>query len=329
MGQGGDMSCRHARVGARFRFIPLLGLCLLPWLAMADPLLLQKARESLLLDIALAGDRLVAVGERGHVLLSDDRGEHWSLAPTPDDRLLTAVFFINEQRGWAVGHEALVLVTDDGGQHWQVQHDQWDAAARGEPVSPLLDIWFADTNTGWAVGAFGLVLHTTDGGAHWQDWTDRVDNPDGLHINAVSGEPGGALLMAGERGLLMRSDDQGLHWQQRASGYDGSLFGIQRFENHWLVFGLRGHVYASTDAEHWQRVGLPLAQTLFAGAVADGQIFLAGQGGTVLAASADFQFRVLQKEQGNHLTAVLPDGRQLWMTGQGGLHQLALPEAQP
>ena len=35
------------------------------------------AAGSLLLDLAAAGSRLVAVGERGHVLLSDDQGVTW------------------------------------------------------------------------------------------------------------------------------------------------------------------------------------------------------------------------------------------------------------
>ena len=36
---------------------------------------LDKAASSLLLDIAVAGERLVAVGERGHILYSEDGGE--------------------------------------------------------------------------------------------------------------------------------------------------------------------------------------------------------------------------------------------------------------
>ena len=35
------------------------------------------ATASLLVDVARAGERLVAVGERGHVVLSDDGGETW------------------------------------------------------------------------------------------------------------------------------------------------------------------------------------------------------------------------------------------------------------
>ncbi len=326
------MPFRHAITGA-WQWMQRCGLfgvlCLLVTPLMAESRLLQKAETSVLLDITHAGNRLVAVGERGHVLLSDDQGAHWAIAPTPDDRMLTAVFFVDSQRGWAVGHEALILVTNDGGQSWQAQHDDLAAAAAGEPTSPLLDIWFADDKTGWAVGAFGLVLHTRDGGEQWHDWTERVDNPEGLHINAVNGLPDGTMLMAGERGLLMRSMDHGAQWQQVSSVYDGSLFGIQRFAGQWLVFGLRGHAYASADGVNWSSLNIPLQQTLFGSAATEQQVWLVGQGGTVLSAYENLAFRVLQKELGDHLTAVVQQGDTLWMTGQGGLHSLALPEAQP
>ncbi|HEY9035790.1 MAG TPA: YCF48-related protein [Pseudomonadales bacterium] len=287
-----------------------------------------KAARSLLLDIARAGDRLIAVGERGHVLLSNDEGRTWAVAATPDDRLLTAVYFLDARHGWAVGHEALILATDDGGQHWQVQHDGMAAASQGEAVSALLDVWFADASTGWAAGAFGTVLHTRDGGAHWEDWTDRVDNPEGLHIHAITGLPDGRVIMVGERGLMTISDSAGTGWQQQAFEYDGSLFGLQAFDSQLLVFGLRGHAYSSTDAHHWQAVPLPLSQTLFGSTADRDRVFLVGQGGSVLAGSADGRFQVLQKEQGEHLTAAVLSGNRLWMVGQGGLHQLTLAPAQ-
>jgi len=36
-----------------------------------------KALGAVMLAVARAGDRLVAVGERGTILLSDDGGRHW------------------------------------------------------------------------------------------------------------------------------------------------------------------------------------------------------------------------------------------------------------
>ena len=41
---------------------------------------MESASTSLLLDVTRAGERLVAVGERGHIVISDDRGKTWTQA---------------------------------------------------------------------------------------------------------------------------------------------------------------------------------------------------------------------------------------------------------
>jgi photosystem II stability/assembly factor-like uncharacterized protein len=88
------------------------------------------ASKSLLLDIAPAGDRLVAVGERGHILFSDNAGLGWNQAQVPTRQMLTAVYFSGEDRGWAVGHDGLILATVDGGEHWIAQRDGLAAQQR-------------------------------------------------------------------------------------------------------------------------------------------------------------------------------------------------------
>ena len=75
----------------------------------------EKALTSMLLDIAAAGDNLVAVGERGHILYSEDSGETWVQARVPVSTMLTRVFFISPELGWAVGHDGDVLVSPEGG----------------------------------------------------------------------------------------------------------------------------------------------------------------------------------------------------------------------
>ena len=88
----------------------------------------QLAHESLLLDVAFAGDRLVAVGERGHIILSDDQGFNWSQAKqVPVISTLTAVYFADNNHGWAVGHDGVVLHTQDAGLTWVKQFDGFKA----------------------------------------------------------------------------------------------------------------------------------------------------------------------------------------------------------
>jgi photosystem II stability/assembly factor-like uncharacterized protein len=85
--------------------------------------IMPLAPKSLLLDIAAAGDRLVTVGERGHILYSDDNGNYWQQARVPTTQMLTCVFFVDAQRGWAAGHDGLILVSIDSGENWRIQRD--------------------------------------------------------------------------------------------------------------------------------------------------------------------------------------------------------------
>ena len=66
--------------------------------APADPLQLPAqpsllAAKSPLFAITSAGPRLVAVGQRGHILISDDNGAQWQQVPVPVSIDLTAVHF--------------------------------------------------------------------------------------------------------------------------------------------------------------------------------------------------------------------------------------------
>lgn len=83
----------------------------------------EKSTEALLLDIAKAGKRVVAVGSRGHVVFSDNGGQSWEQASVPVSVLLTAVSFADEKNGWAVGHSGVVLKTNDSGLSWRKQFD--------------------------------------------------------------------------------------------------------------------------------------------------------------------------------------------------------------
>ena len=84
---------------------------------------LPGAARSLLLDVAVAGERLVAVGERGHIVVSEDDGRTWAQVAVPTTAMLTRVFFIDENTGWAVGHDGNVLHSRDGGLTWVLQRD--------------------------------------------------------------------------------------------------------------------------------------------------------------------------------------------------------------
>jgi len=253
----------------------------------------QLSASALLLDATKAGDRLVAVGGRGHIVYSDDQGSSWKQAAVPVRQLLTAVYFVDDKKGWAVGHDSLILNTVDGGATWAMQYRDPELDEPMDPNGPsllerpLMDVWFRDANTGFAVGAYGIFLRTNDGGENWEDLSDVVDNPDGFHYNAIAEIKGAGLFLAGEMGTMYRSADYGDTWETLTDmPYDGSWFGVSgtNQNNMVLVWGLRGNMYRSADfGDTWQQVDLPTGATLLGGSVSDnGEVAVVGAGGVVV-----------------------------------------------
>lgn len=231
------------------------------------------AAKSLLLAVAQAGDRLVAVGDRGHVLLSSDQGRTWTQSVVPARAMLTGVSFPDARHGWAVGHDGVILATADGGQTWQRQ----DAGSDLETV--YLDVHFRDLMNGFAIGAYGKFMVTADGG---KTWTAAHPSEDEVHYNRLTAGGDGTLYLAGEGGLLLVSRDGGKQWTKSEVPYDGSLFGTLPLDkSRVIVYGLRGHILRSEDqGENWTDESNQLQVLIMAGArLATGRIVLAGQGG--------------------------------------------------
>ncbi|MFK3970442.1 WD40/YVTN/BNR-like repeat-containing protein [Pseudomonas sp. NPDC087358] len=284
-----------------------------------------KASRSLLLDVTHAGKRVVVVGDRGHILYSDDQGKTWVQAKVPTRQLLTAVYFVDEQHGWAVGHDAQILASGDGGATWSKQFEDLKREA------PLLDVWFKDLSTGIAVGAYGAVLQTTDGGQHWEDIGARLDNEDQYHLNGIAYVKDAGLFVVGEMGSMFRSADDGQTWEKLEGPYQGSLFGALGTSqaNTLLAYGLRGNLFRSTDfGSNWEPIALqgergPLEFSIAnASLLPDRSIVLVGNGGSVMRSTDDGEsFTVSNRPDRLSLAGVAEDDKgDLILVGQGGVH---------
>jgi photosystem II stability/assembly factor-like uncharacterized protein len=265
------------------------------------------ASQSLLLDITvIAQSRLIAVGERGHILLSSD-GVQWQQADVPVQSTLTAVFFIDENNGWAVGHDATILATTDAGISWQIQQ------YLPQVEKPLLDVLFSDKSNGIAIGAYGLFYRTSDGGRHWkieyhneflypedqeylaelkqQDEAAYLDEQSSIlpHFNRVVAD-GRTLYLVGEIGLIAKSNDFGVTWQKLDEIYSGSFYDINRTqEGNLLAVGLRGHIYRSLrNGTPWQQSDSLVTALLSSIVLTDDErIFVLGNNGVLLESRDD------------------------------------------
>lgn len=314
-----------------------------------------RATSTVQLAVTRAGERLVSVGARGTVLLSDDGGASWRQArAVPASVALTDVCFVDGQLGWAVGHSGIVLHSRDGGETWVRQLDgrQGAQAALDEaralaaagadgaerrlreaqsmvedgPDKPLLSVHFTDARRGWAVGAYGLALATEDGGQSWQAFIARLPNPRGKHLYQVRAD-GARLLIAGEQGALFRSDDGGASFAEVRTPYPGTFFGALALgADTLLAYGLRGNVWRSADGgANWAQIALDQEITLTSGVrLTDGSVVLADESGRLLRSDdAGRSFRALEAKAPNAVTALvqIEDGA-LVLSGARGLNRV-------
>ncbi|NMF99957.2 YCF48-related protein, partial [Aromatoleum toluolicum] len=110
----------------------------------------ELAARGLINGLALAGQRVVGVGQRGHVVYSDDQGQNWRQAKVPVSSDLVAVSFPTPQQGWAVGHDGVVLHSSDAGATWT---KQLDGRALGERMVAYYKTRTGDDAAKWVAEA--------------------------------------------------------------------------------------------------------------------------------------------------------------------------------
>jgi photosystem II stability/assembly factor-like uncharacterized protein len=331
--------------------------------ASAAPLEAEHARlaaHSLLIGLARAGGRLVAVGDRGVIVYSDDRGTSWLQADTvPTQALLTGVCFFDARNGIAVGHDEVILVTADAGVSWRRTH------YAPEAQQPLLDVWCGSGGHAIAIGAYSAYFNSADGGATWSAvpfhatparraplkpaGSASAANPPapdpeatddgkegGYHLNRIVGASDTRLYIAAEAGHLYRSDDGGANWQELTSPYRGSFFGILPLQaDSLLAFGLRGNLFRSDDGGgSWQKldtgtVAMLDGSTRF-GSDKDAAAIVGLAGVLLVSRDGGRSFSLEQQPEYTGLAAVLSVGdEQLAVVGEEGARLISLARSAP
>jgi len=275
---------------------------------------LPLATQSLLLDITVRpGGGFIAVGERGHVVFSED-GADWKQAEVvPTRTTLTTITYAGD-RLWAGGHDTVIITSGDGGNTWTLQYRD------RERQQAIMDIYFFDEDQGLAIGSYGLALVTEDGGVNWDD---SVVNEEDWHNNAVLVD-GDLMLIAGEAGFSYRSQDGGLSWETIEMPYPGSMFGIvESGEGCVMVFGLRGNAQESCDrGDTWEELDTGTQLTIAGGVHVDGRTVLVGNSGLVLTRQDGGRFAAHIHSSGVDFAAVVavsPD--EFLLVGEDGIHR--------
>jgi photosystem II stability/assembly factor-like uncharacterized protein len=287
-----------------------------------DPVKLMKELQQLpaehlahptraqMLAAARAGSRVVAVGDHGTVLLSDDEGRSWRQAKeVPTRVMLTSVSFVGDRQGWAAGHWGVIVHTEDGGETWKLQHSDTTVD------QPLFSVYFSDASNGVVVGLWSLALRTTDGGASW----NRVKVPllseketAGPNLYQVFPGKGPVLYAAAEQGLVYRSPDGGETWNLIKTGNKGSFWtGLTLEDGGVLVAGLNGKIWRSdNEGKTWKELASGLAASFTALAPEPGGgVIVVGLEGAVATSKDGTLFTASPRTDRASMTAVLFDSK--------------------
>ncbi len=274
----------------------------------------RLATESLLLDITrTSAGRLVAVGERGHVVISDD-GQSWRQADVVPTRSTLTTVTSADGRLWAAGHDASIITSGDGGVTWTRQY--FDP----ERQQAVMDIRFTDRKNGVAMGSYGLYLVTDDGGENWLD--ESVDYENEYHLNNLVRFEDGRRMIAGEAGYSYRSFDDGATWEALDLPYLGSMWGAQVIDEQCvLLFGLRGHILETCDfGDTWEELDTGTQTSLSAAARGNGETVLAGNSGVILVRDDSGEFSAYTHSSGVDFASIVPFEDGYILVGEDGVH---------
>lgn len=280
------------------------------------------APQQMILAATRAGGRIVAVGERGVVLLSDDNGASFrQAARVPAQATLTSVSFVDAQTGFAAGHWGVVLRTDDAGETWRLLRSDTTVDR------PIYAIAALGGGRGIAVGLWSLLLETRDGGATWQERS--LPMPPGatradLNLTSIFAD-GPALFVTAEGGKLLRSDDAGETWAYVETGYGGTFWtGTALRDGTLLIGGLRGTIYRSKDhGRSWQPATTDRRSSVtgFTQA-ADGTVLASALDGVLLTSRDNgASFASTQRDDRLALTTVLSRGAGVLLFSKRGVER--------
>ncbi len=234
--------------------------------------------ERLLTDADRAGDRIVAAGERGHIIYSDNGGDSWAQSEVPVSVTLTGVDFGTETHGWAVGHSGVVLHSSDAGETWELQLTgikaaelaiatlQEQIATMEEQIAQAPEDEVADLE--WALEDLQFALENLQ-----SDQNVGPVNP----LLDVWFENQNHGFVVGAYGMFLRTTDGGKTWEDMSPKLDNPrnfhLNGITSITGGALVVvGEAGMIFVSVDGgDTWERRESPYEGSLF-GAIGTGNV---------------------------------------------------------
>jgi photosystem II stability/assembly factor-like uncharacterized protein len=188
---------------------------------------------------------------------------NWTSQTSGTSENLLAVYFINQNIGWAVGgnygpnKNSTIVKTTNGGLTWIAQ--------KSGTTTSLNDVFFLNGEIGWASGSNsdyatgGVILKTTNGG---DEWITQFQRTSGC-ISSIYFNDFNNGWAAGEEGIILKTTDGGINWKTQpspvSSGYGFEDIHFTDLNTGWIIPHYAQRVYKTTDGgQSWTTQNCPI-----------------------------------------------------------------------
>lgn len=255
--------------------------------------------------VAIAGNRSVAVGQQGLILVRDKRNPWRKVEPITDQRILK-VSMNKNGLALAVGAFGTLLKSADFGSTWEAIKPDWVelyktsetsdfAVVRDEPTLYAVKVF--DDGSMVIGGEYGQLNLSTDGGASWkrvflaEAAADQSTPPTIFGMNIRDDGTGYAT---GQDGMILMTADHGKSWTRQDSGSQASLFDINSTsDGHVFAIGMRTGLVSADGGKTWNTLkALDLGLNWYSGlargaSTANDSMIAVGHSGRVLKLAAN------------------------------------------
>lgn len=237
-------------------------------------------------DVWVVGnDTAFAVGEKGTIIRTINRGTTWEMLESHVRYDLLSISFTDALHGCVTGHGGTILMTSDGGNTWEKRESGTQ--------DTLFRQFFLNSKFGWVAGMYNNLLRTVDSGTTWElitfdnsnigryakylFFTDSI-NGLGLGLHVLRTQDGGKTWIDQGNDLALydliftdpangwvttdyisRTKDSAKTWirEHRARS---TLYSISMVDTAygWAAGGWNTIVHTSTGSTGWNRYNSPI-----------------------------------------------------------------------
>ncbi len=153
---------------------------------------------------------------------------------------LNAVYFTDENLGFAVGDSGTILRTTDGGYIWTKQNSG--------TISRMRAVYFTSPSTGYATSEDGSILKTSDGGT---TWTHLISGTTKMLESVFFTSPDTGYVVGGgmTSSIILKTTNAGASWVQIPSGTNNILMSVYFIDaNTGYAAGMAETILKTTNA---------------------------------------------------------------------------------